>query len=58
MGVSWQGWVVPLFFPRFGVRREFPPGFVARSPEKVLSLPTFTPVLYSLEHAQVSRASV
>lgn len=46
-----------LLFPRFGVRTEFPPDFVFRSPEKVLSLPTLIPVPCSLEYAQISQAS-
>lgn len=39
---------LPLFFPRFRVRTEFPPSFVTGSPDKV-SLPTLTPVLFSLD---------
>lgn len=43
-----------LFFPRFEFRKEIPPGFPAKSPEKVLSFSTFIPVLGSLKHAEIS----
>lgn len=47
-----------LFFPKFELRKEIPPGFAAKSPEKVLSFPTFIPVLGSLKHAEVSQALI
>lgn len=50
-----------LFFPKIEFRKEIPPGFAAKSPEKVLSFPTsvfFIPVLGSLKHAEISLALI
>lgn len=55
---DWWSWLPSLFFPKFGFRKEIPPGFAAKSPEKMLSFPTFIPVLASLKHAETSQAPI
>lgn len=47
-----------LFFPKIEFRKEIPPGFAAKSPEKVLSFPTSVFFIPVLKHAEISLALI